>query len=95
MTVPTEVLLPINEFSLLHQVAESAKHIHSLKVEEVVVGLRLVLKDRLENGRHFPGFWGNLEKCLFPVLKVKKKNSTIFETFVFIKMRKKCLHYSG
>lgn len=76
MMVPTEVLLPINEFSLLHQVAESAKHIHSLKVEEVVVGLRLVLEDRLENGRrHFPGFWGNL-------------------TFVFLKMRKKCLYYS-
>lgn len=84
MTVPTEVLLPINEFSLLHQVAESAKHIHSLKVEEVVVGLRLVLKDRLENGRrHFPGFWGNLEKCLVPVLKVKKKKNPQFLKHLF------------
>lgn len=84
MTVPTEVLLPINEFSLLHQVAESAKHIHSLKVEEVVVGLRLVLKDRLENGRrHFPGFWGNLEKCLVPVLKVKKKKIPQFLKHLF------------
>lgn len=48
---------PSHKFSLLHQGAKSEKHIHSLKVEEVVVGLRLVLEDGVDNGRRrFPVF---------------------------------------
>lgn len=64
-------------------------------MEEVVVGLRPVLEDRVGNGRRrFPGFWENLEKCL-GIFALEAENFTIFGTFVFIKMKKKCLYYSG